>query len=173
MSPMHTARHRGPLRSCASALIWVVVAFAMLGGRAAAHSMAVEGGSGQPVEVFSGTVLAVHIDNKVTGRSFIHRELRIDSGGALTLHGAVAEDLQDGARVRLSARRSGNAIEALDGEVLAYSTRSSSAVDIRGVLAVAHADDFANGHSRYAYEMHDDLGGVTKLNVASLPGEIH
>src|SRR5437763_17116487 len=170
---MQTAQGCCRLRSPASALFLIIAAFALIGGRAAAHSIAVDSSSTEPVEVFSGTILSVAIDNKVTGQSLVHHELRLDGGGALAVHGAAAASLQDGARVQLSARRSGNAIEALDAQVLAASASSSSNVEVHGALAIAHADDFATGRSRYAYEVHDDAGGVTILNLASLPAEIH
>ena len=141
------------------------------GPRVVAHSLAVD--MPATIEDFSGTVLTVRIDNAATRQSSAYRELRLVDGSAMPLQGPSVESLPNGVSVRLVGQRHGNALEAMSAEVIAPSSGSSDSAEAEGLLAVAHADDFATGNSRYAYEVHEDAGGVTKLNIARLPAELH
>jgi hypothetical protein len=150
-----------------------MLALGALPGRASAHAFAVDTAESEPLAVASGTVLAVRIDSQVSGTSFVHRELRLDSGGSIALRGNAAEGLQNGTRVRLAGRRTGSSLEAMSAEVLSAPAAPSGSVQVEGKLAIAHADDFANNRSHYTYEVHDDTGGVTALNLSSLPSNVH
>jgi len=150
-----------------------MLVLALPAGRAAAHAVAVDTIPTGPLEVVSGTVVSVRIENRVSHTSSVHRELRLDGGGALALRGTAAETLSTGARVFVTGRRAGSsAMEALSAQVVSTPAPSSNIVQVEGTLAIAHADDFANNRSQFAYDVRDDTGGVTVLNVSTLPPSI-
>ena len=153
------------------ALFLVLALFGASVEKATAHAIAAETPSTEAIEAFTGTALAVRIDNTVTQRSLFYRELRLANGSAVSLHGSAAEQLQNGAVVRLTGQRRGSALQALSAEVLS-APPAATPVDLDGTLTIAHADDFANGSSRFNYDVHDDAGAVTPLNVASLPSDV-
>ncbi len=155
------------------ALLSLIVAFSTVAEYPSAHEIAVENPATEAFEVVSGTLLDIRVEHVPEHRSFAYRLLRLDDGSAISLRGGAAEGLENGARVRLSGRRYGNSLEAMNAEVLSPSSSVSNIFEVEGALAIAHADDFATGKSRYAYEVHDDAGGVTTLDVASLPSELH
>jgi len=163
--------------ACCSLRLWVsallsVAALSLSIDHASAHAYAAEAVANEPLESVSGTVLAVRIDDRVSGTSMTYRELRLAEGGALSLRGAAADTLQNGVQARLAGRRSGSSLEATSAEVLSAPTASFGRVQVTGKLAIAHVDDFANNRSRYSYEVRDDAGGVTNLNLSNLPSTI-
>jgi hypothetical protein len=125
----------------------------------------------QAADVVAGTVVAVLIEDRVSNATFTYRELQLDDGAAVPLQGAAAEDLQDGARVRVTGKRVGTPLEVANVETLAAPPPAppATAVEVQGALAIAHADDFAAGKSRYIYQVHDDVGQITTLAIAALP----
>ena len=154
------------------ALFLMLALFGACVEKATAHAIAVETPSTEAIEAFTGTALAVRIDNTVTRRSLVYRELRLANGSAVSLQGSAAEQLPSGAVVRLTGHRRGNALQALSAEVLSVPP-AATPVNLDGTLTIAHADDFASGSSHFNYDVHDDAGGVTPLNVASLPSDVH
>jgi hypothetical protein len=120
-------------------------------------------------EVAVGTVIEVVIDNRVDQTSFTYRELELDDGTGMPLQGAGAESLHNGERVRVSGRRLGTPLDVASAEILAPPAATpTAAIEVQGTLAIAHADDFANGKSRYIYQVRDDAR-VTTLSLKSLP----
>ncbi len=156
-------------------IAWLAILILLLPrGPAAAHALAVDTASAEPIDVVSGTVLTVRIDNQVAQTTSVHRELRLDGGGVIALRGRAAETLATGARVSVTGRRAGSsAMNALSAQVLSAAPAPSNTVQIEGTLAIAHADDFANNRSHFAYEVRDDAGGATVLNVSTLPSDVH
>ena len=154
------------------ALCLMLLLFEGMVARATAHAIAAEATSTEAIEAFTGTALSVRIDNTVTQQSVVHRELRLSNGTAMALQGSVAEQLPNGAVVRVTGHRRGSGLQALSSEVLSTPPASAS-VDLDGTLTIAHADDFAGGSSHFDYDVHDDAGGVTPLNVATLPSQVH
>ena len=156
----------------AAALIALIVAFAPAAPPAAAHSPVAT----DAVEVVSGTVAAIAIEDQVKKTTFDYRELNLDDGTAIPLYGKTAENLQGGTRVRITGRRVGAPLEAASVEVLAMPSLSGrtgeAAIQVEGTLAIAHGDDFAASKSQYFYHVHGDDAKVTTLEVASLPAAL-
>ena len=99
--PTHSTRVRPYL--LAAALIALIVALVPGAPPAGAHSTV----SADAVEVVSGTVATVVIDDRVKNTTFDYRELELDDGTAVPLHGKASEGLQGGTRVRMTGRRVG------------------------------------------------------------------
>ena len=158
-------------RLFAAALLALVACLPATAHHASAHTLAAAATAADTAEVVEGTVLAVVIEDRVKNTTFTYRELRLDDGAAIPLRGTAAESLQDGARVRAAGKRFGTPLEIVNAEILAapLPTAPATAAEVQGMLAVAHADDFAAGKSQYVYQVHDDAGTITTLSVGSLP----
>ena len=169
---MQTGKPCVPSLSIVAVLFALSIALLPAPEDAHAHAVSAEVAP-EPTQSFAGLVVEVQIDDRVTQQRYAYRELRLDDGTTLSLDGPAADGLPGGTRARIAARRRGNSLEATNVEVLAASSSTAGTVFLDGTLAIAHADDFANGHSRYNYEVHDDIGGVTTLNVTGLPAELH
>ncbi|HEY2970362.1 MAG TPA: hypothetical protein VGK75_18570, partial [Casimicrobiaceae bacterium] len=168
---MLTEAFRGRRRFFAAALLALFACLPGTARHAFAHPVANTATSADAAEVVTGAVLAVVIEDHVNNAAFTYRELQLDDGTAVPLRGAAAENLQDGAYVRVAGKRLGAPLEVADIEVLASPLQAQPAttVEVQGTLAIAHADDFAAGKSRYVYQVHDDAGKITALGLASLP----
>ena len=140
-----------------AALLALVVTLAPAAQLAAAHGLAAEASPAEALEVLSGTVNTVAIEDRIQHTNFNYRELRLDDGTIIPLYGQASENLQHGARVRVAGRRMGTPLEAAAVEVLAAPSPSDpgaeTAVEVTGTLAIAHGDDFVAGKSEYVYEV--------------------
>src|SRR5205823_3126155 len=88
------------------------------------------------------------------------------------------EALRDGAGANVFGHRNAThlVVQQAQQRAVISTTRATSvaaAVQIQGTLIIAHADDFAGGRGRYIYELHDEAGRVTPLNIANLPADLH
>jgi len=127
------------------------------------------------VEVISGTVDALVVEDRVQNKTTGFYALKKDDGSVVLLAGTVAQTLQDGARVEIQGQRNG--AQFMVEQVHALSTLSApeaaakvaSLVQRFGTLAIAHADDFDTATSQWLYQLHEDAGRVTTLNVGLLP----
>src|SRR5439155_365175 len=82
-----------------AALLALVVTLAPAAQLAAAHGLAAEASPAEALEVLSGTVNTVAIEDRIQHTNFNYRELRLDHGTIIPLNGQATEDLQHGARV--------------------------------------------------------------------------
>jgi hypothetical protein len=155
-----------------AAILFAFAIAATAVGRAQAHS-STDVFPADVDEVVVGTVIEVVIDNRVDHTSFTYRELELDDGTGMPLQGSGAESLRNGERVRVSGRRLGTPLDVGSAEILAPPAAAPiGAFEVQGTLAIAHADDFANGKSRYIYQVRDDASGVTTLSLKSLPAAL-
>src|SRR3989442_2613568 len=155
----------------AALLLAIFAGITAMAHRASAHLLAEGQGAAEATDIVAGTVVAVLIEDRVRNVTFTYRELEFDDGTGIPLQGAAAEGLQDGARVRVAGKPLGTSLEVASVETLAAPppAQPATAVEVQGTLAIAHADDFAAGKSRYIYQIHDDAGQITTLGVGSLP----
>ena len=130
------------------------------------------------VELISGTLDELVIEDRVQNATTRHYALRRDDGTTVSLTGPAVEALQDGARVELRGQRNGThfAVEAVQlvspPSTSETAARAAAAVQVEGTFAIAHADDFATGTSQYHYHVRDDAGINTTLSASVLPPEL-
>jgi len=125
----------------------------------------------------TGTIEDLVVDNRVAGTTRRYHRLLRDDGAIAPLTGPESESLEDGAAVVLRGRQNGDAfaveqVQQASPPAQGRVARSAALVQVEGTLAIAHADDFANGRSQYHYHVRDDAGGTTTLAVQSLPAEL-
>jgi hypothetical protein len=171
MKHLYAAAGRGRFFAVLLLVLWAApVAF----HRAEAHTAFDAPVVATAPEVATGTVIQVEIDDRVTQTTSTYRELELDDGSKIPLQGAAADSLQAGARVRVTGRRVGALLDVTGAETVAASGPSptgaaATAVETQGSFAIAHADDFVTGKSRFIYQVQGDAGSVTTLSLASLP----
>ena len=121
----------------------------------------------------TGTVNEIIIDDLTRGTSHRYLDLIADDGSIVPLQGRAAEGLAKNARVEVSGRRQGQALEVEGVRTVASGGASAGAeksvIELDGTLAMLHADDFAGGKSMFVYEVHLAQGGVRRLRMGSLP----
>jgi predicted Zn-dependent protease len=128
--------------------------------------------------VVAGNVSALVIEDRRTGEARSYYELERADGSIVPLTGPAAATLQDGARVMASGTHNGDQFAVQSIQQLSppspslMAAKAANATQVEGTLAIAHADDFATGKSKYFYHLHDDAGAITDLSVASLPAEL-
>jgi hypothetical protein len=129
-------------------------------------------------EFLTGTVERLLVENRVLGSALRYVRLRHSDGTATALTGPDLESLSAGATATVLGHRSAThftveAIQPTSGRSSSPGTPSGPTLQIEGTLTIAHADDFASGSGQYSYEIHDDAGGVTPLNLSNLPSDLH
>ncbi len=168
-------------RSAIASRFLVATLFAWIAGfPAQAHdasdpAIAAASAPAATVEVVSGTVDELTVEDRIQNKTSHFYALKRDDGSVVLLAGTVAQTLQDGAQVEVQGQRNGT--QLMVEQVHALSTLSApeaaakvaSLVQRFGTLAIAHADDFDAGTSQWLYQLHDAAGGVTTLSVAVLP----
>src|SRR2546423_6412565 len=116
------------------------------------------------VEAAAGTVHELIIDDRVANMSVRYLSLVAPSGKATALAGRAADSLADGDTATVTGRRNGAILFVESaGAAKATTTRPAPSEHVQGRLALAHADDFVTGKSKYLYEGHGDDGRVTSL----------
>jgi Bacterial Ig-like domain (group 3)/Gametolysin peptidase M11/Chaperone of endosialidase len=127
------------------------------------------------IERLVGTIEALVVEDRVGQATYRYPRLRLGDGSLVPLSGVAIESLSAGTAVELFGSRNGVAFEV---ETLVKRSDAASTLDIQtpvqveGELRIAHADDFARGRSRYYYEVHDDAGNVTRLELAGMPATL-
>lgn len=122
------------------------------------------------VEAATGTVRELIIEDRVANLSVRYVSIVQPSGEATALAGQAVDGLADGDVATLTGRRNGNILFVESARAAkGGATRPAPAEHIEGRLAMAHADDFVTGTSRYLYEVHGDDGRVTALKLNGRP----
>src|SRR6185437_249786 len=112
-------------------------------------------------EMVTGVVSDFVVDDPARGTSHRFVELQQDDGTMVSLRGAAADALTKGARVQVSGRRVGKPLEVERARTLTPAGATpvnKSSADVEGTLAILHADYFAEGTSRFVYEIHEATG---------------
>ncbi len=148
-----------------AAVLWVVLA------PAHAHDMearsAAEELQAQQSAVISGVVEELVVEDRVKGTTLRYHRLRLEDGSAVALTGEPVAALATGNRVALTGRWNGSAFETAHADILAPPQPAvEGSVQLEGTLVVIHSDDFANGKSEFIYQVRDDSGAVTSLELA-------
>src|SRR5439155_3598543 len=102
-----------------AALLALLIGLLATPHRVLAHSVADASAAADHVDVVTGTVVGVVIEDRVKNATFTYRELQLDDGTAVPLQGAAAESLPDGAYVRVTGNRVGTPLEVAGVETLA------------------------------------------------------
>ena len=162
-------------------LCFALVLLGALAGPAAAHHT--EGGPPQwtapaatePIEVVTGAVEQLIVENRVTGVTIRYVSLRLDDGSVAALKGEGLDSLPKGARVQASGRLAGDTLFVTEARVVATASaqqavmKTQATKQVQGTLALVHGDDFARGVGSYAFVVRGDDGRATPLKLAVLP----
>jgi Bacterial Ig-like domain (group 3)/Gametolysin peptidase M11 len=133
-------------------------------------------GSGQtpsidaPVEVITGAVRELIVDNRLTGMTARYVGLRLDDGRNVTLRNSGLETLAQGTRVEATGQLDGDTLFATGFRLLAGSaTPSSALIQAEGTLAVVHSDNFEQGRSAYSWVIRGAGESATPLQLVAMP----
>src|SRR4051794_10617808 len=154
--------------------IWMALAAQLALAHGPALSTVQELAAADSLETLSGTVHEIIVDDPMRGAAHRYVELQLADGSLVPLRGANAEALTAGARVEVSGRHQGKALE-IDGSRALSSNRQvepKGAGEVDGTLAVLHADYFAEDRSTFIYEVHEASGGVRRLRMGSMPAPL-
>src|SRR5436190_17780196 len=127
------------------------------------------------VEIITGTVVELAIEDRVNNTTSKYYQLRRNDGTMVPLTGTEADALENGAQVAVRGQPNGTHFAVHQVQQLSpppsldVAAKIANMAQVQGMLTIAHADDFASGKSRFIYEVHDDTGRSTTLNVAALP----
>ena len=128
-----------------------------------------------PVEVVTGTVTELVVDNRVSGLTARYVALQLDDGHKLALNGSGVDQLAQGARVQATGQRAGDtlfvtAYHAVAGPAATpRATRVRATAQAQGTLGMVHADNFDQGRSTYSLVVRDSDGRATPLLLAVIP----
>jgi hypothetical protein len=132
-------------------------------------------GSVDAAETLTGIVSDFVVDDPARGSSHRFVELQQDDGTMVSLRGGAADALTKGARVQVSGRRIGKPLEVEHARTLTPAGATpvnKASTDVEGTLAILHADYFAEGTSRFVYEIHEAAGAIREMRLGSMPSEL-
>ncbi|HSD00675.1 MAG TPA: Ig-like domain repeat protein [Casimicrobiaceae bacterium] len=126
------------------------------------------------VETLSGTVHEIIVDDPTRGASHRYVELQLADGTLVPLRGASTDALAKDARVEVSGRHRGKALEIDASRALSADRQvePKGITEVDGTLAVLHADYFAEDKSTFIYEVHEASGSVRQLRMGSMPAPL-
>jgi hypothetical protein len=127
-----------------------------------------------PVEQVSGEVRQVVVSDRASGASLHYRWLATPGGESLALRGTAADTLTAGSDVEITGRRNGKtlfveatrALPPLPGKA---ARKSSGAAAVEGELRLIHVDYLPDSKSRFEFEVVDDAGEATPVDLGILP----
>jgi len=155
-------------------LFAVFACLAALGARA--HTVtATSAPSTAATDVVSGTVDALVVEDRVNNVTITYPLLRQDDGSVVPLVGTEAGALARGSRVGIVGRWDRAQFEVAQAQTLAQPSAPigpAASIQVTGTLFIAHADDFASGRSQFLYQVSEDSGGVTALEMPALPAAL-
>jgi hypothetical protein len=153
-----------------SILVFALVA--AIGSPARGHDVATAPAAAS--DVLSGTVESLIIEDRVQDKTLSFSLLRQDDGTTVPLVGAASRSLAPGMRVGILGRWNGPEFEVDRAEPTGglASRTAPATVAVEGALAVIHADNFETGRSQFIYQVRDDGGTVTTLEIAALPSAL-
>ncbi|MDQ6621789.1 MAG: hypothetical protein M3Z31_19200, partial [Pseudomonadota bacterium] len=149
------------------------------------HSVdhALEGAATSPargarLETVEGRIHRVIIDDRIADVVIEVVSLQLDDGRAVKLNGDDVAALSTGDRVQVQGRRNGKALFAETVYVLVPAGAHATApkrgsVALEGTLALLHADFFEEQRSEFVFELHDDAGHATTLELPTPPEALH
>ena len=123
------------------------------------------------VEALTGTVHELIVDDTTRGTSQRYVELELADGSLVALQGDAAQSLPRDATVEVRGRRTGNALDVEASRALPRTAapNAKALTEVDGTLAILHADNFAEGHGSFVYEVHHASGNVHELRLAVTP----
>ena len=126
--------------------------------------------AGAPDESVSGLVHRLVIDDRVAGVTITEYSARLDDGSAVALRGNVDPALATGDRVQATGRRNGSALFVSAMSALrAGSVSTGQRRELRGKLALLHADYFDSDKGEFILAVQDEAGDATPLALPRIP----
>jgi len=123
-----------------------------------------------PVEVITGAVRELIVDNRLTGMTARYVGLRLDDGHNVVLRSSGLETLAQGTRVEATGQLDGDTLFATGVRLLAGSaTPSRALIQAEGTLAVVHSDNFDQGRSAYSWVIRGAGESATPLQLVAMP----
>jgi hypothetical protein len=169
-------RAKGRARLVAAGLSLIVAAMqapAALGHAGADERAAIASSPAATIERLSGTIEMLVVDDRVANAIYRYPRLRLADDSVVMLRGEALAGVPAGTNADVSGSRNGAAFDVVSVAKqlprAPATPRDATAVEVQGEFLIAHADDFVHGRSWYYYEVHDDTGNVTRLELPALP----
>ena len=123
-----------------------------------------------PDERVTGWVHRLVVDDRVAGITSTEYSARLDDGSGVALRGIVDPALATGDRIQATGRRNGSAlfVSAMSWE-RASSGPPAQRRELRGKLALLHADYFDDDKGEFILAVEDEAGDATPLALPRIP----
>ena len=126
------------------------------------------------VITLTGTVDSLVVVDRVNAKSQRYPILRQGDGSKVALRGDAVQVIKAGSQVSVTGSQTGTmftvgGVEVQEAQPQAAPSVSTMPVQVAGRFMVAHADDFETGTSRFFYQVFDDKGGITEIDMPFLP----
>jgi hypothetical protein len=128
-----------------------------------------------PLELVSGTVVRMLLDNRLTDVTTQYVALRGGDGQRIALSGKSFDAFPNGAHAEVIGWRKGSTFAVSDMRAVAMPKAETllapaSALEVEGTLLLAHLDFLESGRGEYLYTVRDDAGRMTHVNLISGDG---